>query len=331
MLGNPHVGGVDGKPGIRAAVPDPVGQGGRVALMGAKSGIQWCDATFNPWWGCTRVSAGCEHCYAETFAARQGFGWGPQAPRRVFPGKHWNEPLHWNQRAKRLGVPYRVFCASMADVFEDNRQLTEARKRLWGLIEDTEHLTWMLLTKRPENAPGMVPWGEAWPRHVWLGATAENQHRANEIVAQVLGVRAAVHFISAEPLLGSINLQGICSSGVCFNALLPGRYPRLGWVIVGGESGGPPERALVQTGRHQHIVGGPIPLPSPPWAPGDGTVAYQECRQVHVNPEALTWVRSLRDQCQAASVPFFFKQWGGPTPKSGGRLLDGREWNEFPK
>ena len=146
--------------------------------MGEKTGIAWTDSTFNPWHGCQRVSPGCELCYAETFDARFGEPhWGPKAPRRFFGDKHWNEPLKWNRAAEASGVRRRVFCASMADVFEDRPDLVEHRLRLWKLIEATPHLDWLLLTKRPENIHRMLPKptvdadGNTRPyfSNVWLG------------------------------------------------------------------------------------------------------------------------------------------------------------------
>lgn len=192
--------------------------------MSTGTSIAWTDATFNPWWGCTRVSPGCEHCYAETFAHRLGLDvWGVGTGRRFFGDKHWNEPGRWNAKAEKDGRRLRVFCASMADVFEDRRDLDEQRAWLWGLIEETPHLDWQLLTKRPENIRRMVP--KAWLRnplaHVWYGTTTEDQRRLEERGAILLDVPAAVHFFSAEPLLENITLGGL----------------RPAWLIVGGESG----------------------------------------------------------------------------------------------
>lgn len=117
--------------------------------MGADSKIQWTHHTFNPWWGCARVSPGCEHCYAERDAARWGTKWGVNAERRFFGDKHWAEPLKWNRAAGKARETRRVFCASMADVFEDREDLAPHRARLYKLIESTPCLVWQLLTKRP--------------------------------------------------------------------------------------------------------------------------------------------------------------------------------------
>lgn len=127
--------------------------------MGKETGIEWTDHTFNPWWGCVKVSAACTHCYAETLAARWAFKWGAAAAPRAFGDKHWNEPLAWNRKAIADGVRRRVFCASMADVFErrDNEHgatLDALRARLWLLIEATPGLDWQLLTKRPVSPRG---------------------------------------------------------------------------------------------------------------------------------------------------------------------------------
>lgn len=187
------------------------------------SAIEWTDHTFNPWWGCEKVSPGCAHCYAETFAKRTGHRvWGSGAEHRFFGDKHWNEPLRWERAAKDAGMRQRVFCASMADVFEDRRDLDSQRARLWDLIRATPSLDWLLLTKRPENFR-MLPWGgydDPWP-NVWVGTTVEDQERADLRIPLIGVVPAVVRFLSCEPLLGPITLP---SSNVH-------------WVIVGGESG----------------------------------------------------------------------------------------------
>src|SRR6185503_17179454 len=144
--------------------------------MARDSKIEWTHHTFNPWWGCTKVSPGCKHCYAETWAKRVGKAlWGPKAPRREPSDAYWRQPLAWNADALRRGRRARVFCASMADVFEDRRDLDASRERLWQLIAESPKLDWLLLTKRPQNVSRLAPYGESWPDNVWLGATAENQ------------------------------------------------------------------------------------------------------------------------------------------------------------
>jgi protein gp37 len=166
--------------------------------------------TFNPWWGCIRVSPGCEHCYAESQAKRYGHDiWGPASttPRRFFGDKHWSEPLKWNRDALALGMRLKVFCASFADVFEDNDSLIPHRERLWEVIAETPQLDWLVLTKRPENIHEMMP-DRFWP-NVWLGTSAENQHYYNTRVPILIENtrRVPVLFVSAEPLLGPIDLS----------------------------------------------------------------------------------------------------------------------------
>lgn len=119
--------------------------------MARNSPIEWTHHTFNPWWGCAKVSPACAHCYAEKWARRVGLSlWGEEVPRRFFGDRHWREPIVWNAEAQRAGCKRRVFCASMADVFEPRKELEPWRLRLWSLIECTPWLDWLLLTKRPE-------------------------------------------------------------------------------------------------------------------------------------------------------------------------------------
>src|SRR5207245_7041240 len=143
--------------------------------MGKNSSIEWTDHTFNPWWGCTKVSPACTNCYAEVWARRVGADvWGASSERRFFSEKHWQEPLKWNADATAMNRRKRVFCASMADVFESRHDLDDERAKLWNLIDATPSLDWLLLTKRPENIQLMAPWKDIWPRNVWLGTTVEN-------------------------------------------------------------------------------------------------------------------------------------------------------------
>lgn len=197
--------------------------------MGATS-IEWCDVTFNPWWGCSRVSPGCEHCYAEALAKRTGrVRWGVHEERRPTSEAYWRGPVKWNAAAEREGVRRRVFCASMADVFEDLVELVEPRARLWELIRSTPALDWLLLTKRPENIGRLLPRGwidlGPWP-NVWLGTTVEDQRRAEERIPELVAIPARLRFLSCEPLLEAVDLTRV-----------PG-FDAIGWVIIGGESGG---------------------------------------------------------------------------------------------
>lgn len=199
--------------------------------MSQKTGIAWTDHTFNPWWGCLKVSPGCKNCYAETLSSRYGHDvWGPVATtqRRTFGAKHWADPLAWNHAALAAGERRRVFSGSMCDVFEDHPTANAQRPLLWDLIRDTTSLDWQLLTKRPENIAAMLPadWGAGYP-NVWLGTSVEDQERAIERIPVLLKIPAAVRFLSCEPLIGPVDLSGFYELGV----------PNVDWVIVGGESG----------------------------------------------------------------------------------------------
>lgn len=190
--------------------------------MAQNSKIEWTDHTFNPWWGCTKVSDGCKFCYAEAIANRYGHSvWGPTAQRRTFGENHWKNPLKWNEEAAKVGKRFRVFCASMADVF-DERAPSEEREKLWQLIKNTPLLDWQILTKRPALIVDYLPqdWGEGY-KNVWLGTSVEDLRVVNRI-EQLKEVPAIVHFLSLEPLIGP--LQNLPLTGI-------------EWVIVGGESG----------------------------------------------------------------------------------------------
>lgn len=208
--------------------------------MGEQTKIQWCHHTFNPWWGCSKVTAGCKHCYAETLAARFHVDrlWGVGGDRRIASEATWREPLRWNRQAEAAGERRRVFCASMADVFERhadpevNARLDAARARLWELIEATQHLDHLLLTKRPVNIGTMVP--RRWhgplqmPRNVWLGASVCGDASDGAMVHGLTmhtHLDPAVRFLSYEPAIGPPRfLDTIQGLGI-------------DWIIVGGESG----------------------------------------------------------------------------------------------
>lgn len=232
--------------------------------------IEWCDSTFNPWFGCTAVSMACDHCYAEAWAKRSGLvKWG-NAPRRLASDEHWKKPMRWQREARAFfaqhGRRRRVFCASLADAF-DNQVDPLWRERLWALIRITPDLDWLLLTKRPQNIAKMLPahWGEGWP-NVWLGTTVENQDEANRRIPKLCDVPARLRFLSCEPLLGQLDLTTV--QGQQFLSLEDGRQKahwincltgthggflgsakvgsdhfngqiigKIGWVIAGGESG----------------------------------------------------------------------------------------------
>lgn len=295
--------------------------------MAETTGIAWTDATFNPWRGCTKVSAGCANCYADTMSKRNPgtLGvWGPNGTRVVAAESYWREPVKWNAAAEKAGERRRVFCASLADVFEDwdghvyqttgrplyisktggwlidaigpsqhskLARLDDVRRRLFALIDATPNLDWLLLTKRPENIckywyPIITPEGvndhvTLLRPNVWLGTSVEDQANADKRIPKLLECRnlAPVLFLSAEPLLGPIDLTNVgtyddrplCSLSrhPCVDPQPQRHEPNsIDWVIVGGES-------------------------------GHGA-----------RPCNLAWIRSLRDQCKAAGVACFIKQLG---------------------
>jgi protein gp37 len=322
--------------------------------MSDKTGIEWTDATWNPIRGCSRVSEGCKNCYAERVANRYS---GPGLPYdgTITDGR-WNgqiklvpevldKPLRWRK-------PRRIFVNSMSDLFHENVPLEYIAQVFDVMASATadcgknhkhEEECWcgdphifQILTKRPERMRRVINeelpefvaelmWGDStlsmaigdhWPLpNVWLGVSVENQRTADERIPLLLQTPAAVRFLSIEPMIGPVNLDGIWGYPGSADGAQLDNWP-IHWVIVGGESG-----------------------------PG--------ARPMHPD-----WVRGLRDQCQAAGVPFFFKQWGewaaisqpvdvyhascgfqtlGPGQgckrvgkKAAGRILDGRTWDEFP-
>lgn len=281
--------------------------------MGANSAIEWTDHTFNPWTGCQRVSPGCDHCYAEALSKRapRTFGsWLPGGPRKRTSEEYWKQPLRWNRKAEKEGVRRRVFCASMADVF-DNQASADWREDLWALIHDTPNLDWLLLTKRPQNIMKMLPgsegrgdiphsravWGDGWP-NVWLGTSAENQEEADRRIPRLLRAPAAKHFLSCEPLLGPLRLDQ-CGLPVTHHGALDALRGE-SWIEEWwDEAGEDRRRKVVRTwpGKIDWCIAGGESGP--------------KARPMHP-----AWARSLRDQCQAASVPFFMKQMGGPVKAS---------------
>lgn len=256
--------------------------------MAEKTAIEWTHHTFNPWRGCTKVSAGCAHCYADAMSKRNPgvFGiWGDQGTRVIASESAWREPLKWDRAATQAGERRRVFCASMADVFEDRPELIEPRVRLFHLINQTPGLDWLLLTKRPENIQRFHggdgvrrSWAENMPPNVWLGVSVENQEAIGRL-SHLAGIAATVKFVSAEPLLGPLVLRG-SSGGKEYNWLDPKNERGIHWVIIGGESG--------------H----------------------------HARPCEIAWIRSLVEQCRAANVACFVKQDSGRYPGQQGRIPD---------
>lgn len=189
--------------------------------MGEITGISWTDHTFNPWIGCTRVSAACDHCYAETLVKRYGWAkWGAGEARKRTSDGNWRKPLQWNRKAAAAGVRRRVFCASLADVF-DAEVIDEWRIELMGLIRETPSLDWLLLTKRPQVAKKFFDSYIDPPLNIWLGTTAEDQKMLDLRAPILRSIPAKVHFLSVEPMLGPMRLNG----------------HMVDWVICGGESG----------------------------------------------------------------------------------------------
>ncbi|AIO48665.1 phage Gp37/Gp68 family protein [Burkholderia cepacia] len=290
--------------------------------MSENTKIEWCDHTFNPWEGCQKVGPGCDHCYAESrnarFAGGTAVNWGPGAPRRRTSDSNWRKPLQWNRDGTFYAVHgrrQRVFCASLADVF-DNAVDPAWRVDLFDLIRSTPDLDWLMLTKRIGNVRPMLSealsiaqhygirgtlanWLACWvdgepPANVWLGATIVNQAEADRDIEKLLMTPAHRRFLSMEPLLGPVDLRAwFDPTGVCCMREMqscedcPADAP---WI-----HGPTTEYAEDGTGYSSPkidwvIVGGE-----------SGTGA----RPMH--PE---WARDLRDQCTAYGVPFLFKQWG---------------------
>ncbi len=201
--------------------------------MAENSRIEWCDHTFNPWIGCTKLSPGCDNCYAEAIEHRWGFDtFGPGRPRRQTSPANWKKPAAWDRKAARLGIRYRVFCASMADVF-DAEVPAAWRLDLFKLIVATPNLDWLILTKRPKIAREfMRGFDPGPPANVWLGTSVENQKMADLRIPYLLDTPARVRFLSCEPLLGPVDIGP-------FVVKTPGyayQY-NLHWLIAGGESG----------------------------------------------------------------------------------------------
>ena len=239
--------------------------------MAQKSTIEWTNATWNPVTGCTKISAGCDNCYAERFSERfrgvkgHPFEFGfdlTLRPERV------TQPLTWKK-------PRMIFVNSMSDLFHKE----VPKKFITSVFDSMNDADWhifQVLTKRSSLMKKFINdyyQGRPVPEHIWLGTSVED-HTKRSRIKHIQDTNASVRFLSIEPLIGP-----------------PGELDltNIQWVIVGGESG------------------------------------------PNARPMELAWARSVRDQCIAQNVPFFFKQWGGYRPKSGGRELDGQEWNEFPE
>ena len=239
--------------------------------MASTTRIEWTDATWNPVTGCTKVSPGCAHCYAEaiTLRFRRGGRFLPGETTICTHPERLDDPGKWRS-------PRMVFVNSMSDLFHESVSFDFVRQ-VFERMESNPRHTYQVLTKRPERMLEYVSWanGAGWPDHVWAGVSVENQYWADRRIPTLARIPARTRFLSVEPLLGAIEVRE--------------HLDTVHWVIVGGESG----------------------LKARP-----------------VDPE---WVRGIRDECHRRSVPFFFKQWGGKTHRSGGRTLDGRCWDEVPQ
>jgi protein gp37 len=200
---------------------------GRLTAMADTTKIAWTDSTFNPWIGCTDVSPGCDRCYAETWGRRFGVEWGPHGARRRTSADYWRGPLRRQRRAAAFqrahGRRQRVFCASLADVF-DNQVPPEWREDLFKLVRACPDLDWQVLTKRPQNMARFLPpdWGDGYP-NVWLGATTESQEYFDQRMPILARAPAIVRFVSYEPAVGPLRITDAAA--------------RPDWLICGGESG----------------------------------------------------------------------------------------------
>ena len=239
--------------------------------MAETSTIEWTDATWNPVTGCTKISAGCDHCYAERFSERfrgvPGHPFETGFDLTLRPAR-LQQPLLWRQ-------PKMIFVNSMSDLFHKEVPVSFIDS-VFDTMERADWHTFQVLTKRSSLMRAYLRrryGGGRGPAHIWCGVSVEDGTKLSR-VRHLRDAPAGIRFLSIEPLIGPVG---------------PMELLGIDWVIVGGESG------------------------------------------PRARPMAPEWVRDVRDQCRAAGVAFFFKQWGGHRPKAGGRLLDGREWSEFPE
>lgn len=306
--------------------------------MGETS-IQWCDFTFNPYRGCTKVSPGCANCYADTMSKRNPgtLGvWGPNGTRVVAAESYWKQPIKWNKEAAKAGERRKVFCASLADVFEDwqgpmlgaqghrlrlspngesflnagfrDVTMADVRARLFRLIDATPNLNWLLLTKRPENIERMMP---AMPTicgrpfahrtNVWLGVSVEDQQRADERIPLLLKVPAAVRFLSCEPLLEAVDLSRWLPKGRYFNAVCE-KCGHIGSTEFFEERRYHDDADVVCPKCHEIILANEVGKLGLCIVGGESGPKAR--------PFNVKWARSLRDQCRSAGVAYFLKQLG---------------------
>lgn len=281
--------------------------------MAENSRIEWTRHTFNPWVGCSHVSPGCFNCYAEAWGNRWNrHDWQPDTPRVVTSDTNWRQPIKWDRNAGEAGERHRVFCASLADVFDPHAP-EGARERLWELIDATPNLDWLLLTKRPNLAARFLPDGfnrHDWP-NIWLGFTAEDQEHFDRRWPHIAALDAAVRFVSFEPMLGPLRLDE------CRFTLIDGE-PRIvypDWIIWGGESG-PHARP-----------------PEPGWARG---ITY-DCQRLIIPVFGKQWGHyrhnplCVEGQPEQPYTVAEAKTLDPETMGKGGAMLDGYYWRGVPE
>lgn len=254
--------------------------------MGETTGIAWTDHTFNPWEGCTKVSPGCDNCYAATRDERWGGDhWGKGKPRKTMSESYWFGPVKWNRIAREAGRIDKVFCGSLCDVMDDEAPAGQ-RERLWAMIDQTPHLMWQLLTKRPSRYQSYLPVMGFKHDNVILGTTTENQEffnvrvpeldlgaahlmRRNELASPMSLRRPRVKtFTSYEPALGPITIEFAAKLGMAPD-----------WIIFGGETGNAPR------------------------------------------PMEQAWAENIKAECEEFHVKFFMKQVSARTPKQAAALI----------
>lgn len=298
--------------------------------MGENSKIEWTHHTFNPWVGCTKVGPPCDFCYAEGWAKRSGMvQWGDH-PRRRTSEANWRQPLKWNKEAEAAGERRRVFSASLAD-WLDNQADPAWRADFGELIEETPHLDWLLLTKRIQNFGKLAPWNRA-PANVWLGITCGNQPEFDRDWPKLRAIAASVRFISYEPALGPLRMRQ--------SADVPLPLPFPDWLIAGGESGGharPPNPQWFRDVRDDcaHLGIAFLFKQWGEWLAGEANHGQFDPRPMHayrrVDNHSYEWppIRASHsfDHADPWSGNIAAKRVG---KKSAGRLLDGREWNDYP-
>lgn len=278
--------------------------------MGEHTEIGWTDHTWSPWWGCMKVSPACDNCYAEALDRRTGGAhWGADAPLKLMSDTHWRAPLNWNRKVPERET--RFVFPSMCDPF-DKKAPVELRQRFFDLIRATPSLTWLLLTKRIGNAVEMCEAVGGLPANAALGETIVTQDEAIRDVPKLLeakrSLKARLVFLSIEPMLEEMDITDLHTDRHGDLNALTGRG-----IWPGAK------------GYEDSINATKVTLPKVDWVIVGGE-SGQNARKMD---EA--WPRAIAEQCFIHGTPFFFKQWGGRTPKANGKMLDGREWCERPR